>query len=151
MRILALGDPRSRRGGAVRAQDQHRAVLLDRAEHEHLGADRADLARREVHDGDDERALELLARVVGDPRRRALLAELGPEVDAQLPGRRAGLGEILDGDDPADAHVDLQEVVELDQPPLYWSWPADWSLGGGGCSCCCCWSSGGGGDWSAGW
>ena len=33
---------------------------------EHLGAHRADLARREVHDGHDQPALELLAGVVGD-------------------------------------------------------------------------------------
>ena len=41
----------------------------DGAEREHLRADRADLARREVHDGDDQPALELLAGVVGDLRR----------------------------------------------------------------------------------
>ena len=69
---------------------------------------------------DDEPALELLTRVVRDLRRGALLADLRAEVDAQLPGRLARLGEVLDRDDPADAHVDLLEVLPLDHdvPPL---------------------------------
>src|SRR4051794_38711350 len=104
----ASGDARARRGGAIRAEDQHGPVRLDAAEHEDLRPHRADLARREVHDRDDERALELLARVVGDLRRRGLLPELGAEVDAQLPRGLARLGEVLDGDHAADAHVDRQ-------------------------------------------
>ena len=98
-----------------RAQQDHVAVLVGHAEREHLGHERADLARREVHDGDHEAALELVARVVRDLRRRALLADLGAEVDVQLPGRLAGLGEVLDAGDAAHADVDLEEVVEVDQ------------------------------------
>jgi hypothetical protein len=45
----------------------------------------------------------------------ALLAQLGAEVEEELPGRRAGLGKVLDARDPADADVDLQEIVELDR------------------------------------
>src|SRR5439155_11290153 len=95
---LDSGDAGARGGVAVRAEDEDSSVGFDRAEDEDLRAHRADLARREVHDGDDERALELRARVVGDPRRRALDADLGAEVDAQLPGRLARLRELLDLD-----------------------------------------------------
>src|SRR6185436_16588790 len=38
----------------------------------------------------------------------------GAEVDAELPGGLARLGEVLDLHDPADADVDLGEVVEGD-------------------------------------
>ena len=86
----------------------------DGAEREHLGHERPDLARREVDHRDDEPALELLARVVGDLRRRALDADLRPEVDRQLPGRLARLGEVVDRGHAADAHVDRQELVEVD-------------------------------------
>ena len=50
----------------------------------------------------------------GDLRAGALLADLGPEVDAQLPRGLARLGERFDGDDPAHAHVHGGEVVEVD-------------------------------------
>src|SRR6185503_5890853 len=91
------------------------AVLVRDAEREHLGHERPDLARGEVHDRHHEAALQLLARVVRDLSRRALLAQLGAEVDVQLPGGLARLGEVLDADDPADADVDLEEVVVVDQ------------------------------------
>ena len=52
----------------VGPQQDHAALLVGHAEHQHLGPDRADLARREVHDRHDQAALELLARVVGDLR-----------------------------------------------------------------------------------
>jgi hypothetical protein len=49
---------------------------------------------------------------VRDLRRRALLADLGTEVDRQLPRRDAGLGELLDADDAADPDVQPGEVLE---------------------------------------
>jgi hypothetical protein len=49
---------------------------------------------------------------VGDLGRRALLADLGAEVDAQLPGRPASLGEAGDLQNAADPQVELREVVE---------------------------------------
>ena len=64
--------------------------------------------------GDDEAPEQLVAGVVGDLRRRAARPELLAEVDRQLPGGLARLGEVLDLDDAADAHVDLEEVVERD-------------------------------------
>ena len=64
---------------------------------------------------DHQRVLELLARVVGDLGRGALDADLGAEIDRQLPRGLARLGEVVDRDDAADAHVDRQELVELDQ------------------------------------
>ena len=63
-------------------------------------------------------AFELLAGVVGDLRRGALGADLVAEVDRQLPGRLARLREVLDRDDPADAHVDREELVEVDRHGL---------------------------------
>jgi len=45
--------------------------------------------------------------------------ELGAEVDRQLPRGLAGLGELIDCDDAADAadaHVDCAEVVESITP-----------------------------------
>ena len=71
----------------VRAQQHDALGVVERAQHQHLGADRPDLARREVHDADDQPPLERLARVVGDLRRGALDPDLGPEVDRELPGR----------------------------------------------------------------
>ena len=108
-----LGDPVAELG-ALAGLEQDDGLAAHRAEHEDLGADRADLARREVHDGDDLSPEQLVVRVVRDLRARALDADLGAEVDAEPPRRLAGLGELLDLDDPADAHVDLQKVVERD-------------------------------------
>src|SRR6476619_638952 len=103
-----------RRAGLGR-QQQH-AGLGGRPEDQHLGAHRADLARREVHDADDEPPLELPALVVLDLRARALDPDLVAEVDAQLPRGLARLWEVLHLDDAADAHVDGREVVEVDLP-----------------------------------
>ena len=97
-------------------QQEHLAVRV-RPEDEDLGAHRPDLARREVHDAEDEPPLQLLARVVRDLRGGALDADLLAEVDAQLPRRAARLGEVLDLDDPPDADVDRDEVVEGDLVP----------------------------------
>jgi hypothetical protein len=46
----------------------------------------------------------------------ALEADLGPEVDRQLPGRPARLGELVDRDDAPDAHVDPLEVLDRRHP-----------------------------------
>ena len=89
-------DPAADRHAGVGPQQDHAALLVGRAEAQHLGHERPDLARREVDHRDDEPPLELLTRVVGDLRRRALGAELGPEVDGQLPGGLARLGEVVD-------------------------------------------------------
>ena len=43
-----------------------------------------------------------------------LSPDLRAEVDEQLPGGLAGLGEVLDLDDPADPHVDGHELLEVD-------------------------------------
>ena len=107
----ASADPVAQRRARLRAEQQD-ALGAVGAEHEHLRADRADLPRGEVHDGQHEAPLELRARVLADLRRRSAHAELGAEVHAQLPGRAAGLGEVLDLDDAADADVDRGEDVE---------------------------------------
>ena len=72
-------DSVARLGLAVGAEQDDDAGLVERAEDEYLGADRADLARREVNDGDDGCAEQLLPRVVGDLRGGALLPDSGPK------------------------------------------------------------------------
>ena len=47
----------------------------------------------EVDHGDNQAPLELVTGVIGDLRRRALLADLRPEVDRQLPGRLRASGK----------------------------------------------------------
>src|SRR5690606_1026568 len=72
-------------------------------------------ARREVDDGGDLAAVQLFQGVMmGDLGRGLLDADGVAEVDGQLIGGLAGLGERLGLDDPADAHIDLHEVVEAD-------------------------------------
>ena len=80
---------RARLPGRARAGSRCRRRPT-RPEHEALRHERPDLLRREVDDGDDATALELLARVVGDLRRRALRADLGAELDLELPRRLSG-------------------------------------------------------------
>src|SRR5215213_8812889 len=88
--------------------------VTEHAQDQHFGANRTDLPRREVHDRHYQPALEGLARVVGDLRRRALDADLGTEVDGELPGGLARLGEVLDANHAPDADVDALEVLERD-------------------------------------
>ena len=97
-----------------RTQEDHLAVFIGDAQREHLGHERPDLAWREVDHRHHQAPLQLLARVVLDLSGRALLAQLGPEVDEELPGGLARLGEVLDAGNAADAYVDLHEVVEVD-------------------------------------
>src|SRR5215208_2666777 len=109
-------DPVARRHVLVRAEDDALRVA-ERAQDQHFRAHRPDLPRREVHDRDHQPALEGLARVVGDLGRRALDADLGAEVDGELPGGLARLGEIVDGNHAPDADVDAPEVLEGDLGP----------------------------------
>src|SRR5437588_12286567 len=51
---------------------------------------------------------------MGDLRRGAFDADLGAEINRELPGRYAGLGKVIDRHDPADTHVDRGELFELD-------------------------------------
>src|SRR4051794_40772901 len=108
-------NPRAERHVGVRRDQDHVALLVARPEHEHLRAHRPDLARREIDDGDDAPALELLAGIVRDLRAGALGPDLLAEVDRQLPGGLARLREVLDRDDPPHAHVDGEELVEVDR------------------------------------
>jgi hypothetical protein len=105
-------DAAAERHFAARLQQDDPALLVGHSDDQDLRDDRADLARREVHDADHHAALELLARVVGDLRRRALLADLVTEVHAQLPCRSPRLGKVRDLDDAPDAHVDPVELFD---------------------------------------
>ncbi|HWH10080.1 MAG TPA: EamA family transporter [Solirubrobacteraceae bacterium] len=131
--VRVSADPAARRDVDVRREQDHAAVDVERPEHEHVRDERADLSRTEVDGCDDESAFELGRLVVRDLSGRAQTAELGTEVDRQLPGRRAGLGEGLDPRHPADPHVDREEVVEGDHggrniagqtPPVWLAWLA---------------------------
>jgi drug/metabolite transporter (DMT)-like permease len=114
VRVRASADPAAQRDIRVGCEQDDAAVVVECPEHEHLGAQRADLPGREVDDRDDESPVEIGLGVVDDLRRRATGADLGAEVDRQLPGRLAGLGELVDRDHPADPHVDPGEVIEGD-------------------------------------
>jgi drug/metabolite transporter (DMT)-like permease len=112
-RPLGSADPAAERDVRVRREENDAAVVVESPEHEDLGDERTDLSGAEVDDCDDESSLELGRLVVDDLGGRPARAELGPEVDRQLPGGFAGLGEGSDCEHPANAHVDPGEVVEL--------------------------------------
>src|SRR5207245_9175927 len=99
------------RNVALRVHQHDVAVSQHHAQGEHLGKEVRDLAGREV----DHRQHQLphkigLFVVLRDLRARRFHAEL-TEVDAQLVGGLARFGEVVDLHDPADADVDLGEVV----------------------------------------
>src|SRR5215468_8720945 len=83
-RVRVLSDLRSGRHVEIGAEENDLAALAVRAEHEHLGHERADLLGREVHDGDhpssDQRGGGVVIRDLGA---RALDAER-TEIDPQL-------------------------------------------------------------------
>ena len=84
--------------------DQHDlAVAVGDAERQDLGHRRADLARREVDDGEDEAAGEVFEAVVpGDLGRGFLDADRRAEIDRQTIGGLSRLREGLGRDDAAD-------------------------------------------------
>jgi hypothetical protein len=49
----------------------------------------------------------------------ALPADLRSEVDLELPGGNAGLGELLDADHAADPHVDRLELLPGDAAAVF--------------------------------
>ncbi len=116
-RVAASADPAAEPDVGVRSEQHDAAIGVERAEDEHFGDERTNLPGCEVDDRDDEPAVEVGWVVVDDLSRRASGAELGTEVDRQLPGGLAGLGKGVDGDHPTDSHVDPGEVVELDHGP----------------------------------
>jgi drug/metabolite transporter (DMT)-like permease len=130
-RPRASADPAAGRDVGVGREQHHAAVGVERAEHEHLGDERADLPRGEVHNRDDESSVKLGGVVVDDLGGGPADAELATEVDRQLPGRLARFGEGVDGDHASDSHLDPGEVGELDHdrpniaaPPPWLAWLA---------------------------
>ena len=115
VRARPSADPAAQANAGVGREQDHPTIGVERAEHEHLGDERTDLPRSEVDNRDDEPAVEVGRVVVDDLSRRPAGAELGSEVDRQLPRGLASLRKAVDGDHPADPHVDTGEVVELDR------------------------------------
>src|SRR5437773_5513046 len=109
----SLADLRAGRHGLVRMEQDHLAGLVVGAEHEDLRQERPELLGRKVDDRNHAPADQLSGLVLpGDLGARALDAE-GTEVDPQLKGRAARLGELTGVGDHADTHVDLLEVWVL--------------------------------------
>ena len=111
---MGLADLRAGLGAGVGPQQHDAALLVERAEHQYLGHEGPDLTRWEIDHRNHQGVNQLVAVVMGDLRRGALDARLGAEVDGQLQRRPAGLGKLLDRENPADAHVDGLEVREVD-------------------------------------
>jgi len=99
--------------GRVRVRGEQGDVsgLCGRAQHEHFGLEARYPARGEVHHGHNLPARELLRAVeLGDLRAGLAHAEFS-EVDPQLVGRIAGLGEGLRAQHGAHADVHLKEIL----------------------------------------
>src|SRR5262249_30931009 len=92
------------------------ALLVVEPGDQHFGLKRADALRREVHHADHLAADQLLLAVERDDlRARHANADLGAEVDAQLPGRLARFRKVQHLEDRADAQLDPLEVSPLDE------------------------------------
>jgi hypothetical protein len=100
----------------VRADQHNRAGIVGKAEDQHLRHEPADLLWREIDDRGDLPADQRFATVVlGELRRGALHADLGPEIDRQFERGAARLGKRLGRDNRADANVDPGEIVVGDR------------------------------------
>src|SRR5437660_7965825 len=110
LRADASADAVARLTVAVGPQQHHgpRATAVG-AEHEHLAAHGPDLSGRQVDHGDHEPAYEILRSVqILQACGRFACAETA-EVDRHPVRRVARLGEVFAAQDPADAHVDVEE------------------------------------------
>src|SRR5258707_3602928 len=66
----------------------HRAISVGKAEHEHFRHELADLLRRKIHHGRDLPPHELVQPIMhGTLSRGSLYADLGSEIDLQLLAR----------------------------------------------------------------
>jgi hypothetical protein len=105
----ALVEPPAVRDRAVGLDQDDASLAVRKAEDQDLAHELSDLPGREVDDGCDLAAGELLLGVKGgELRRGALHADLGSEIDAQAIGGTARLREILDRNDRADADIDFE-------------------------------------------
>jgi hypothetical protein len=103
----ALGD------GAVGAQEDDGAVGVVDTQDEDFGLEAGDPPGREIDHTHDGRADEFLGRVGGDLGACHPFAEWA-QVKADLIGRAARLGELLDGGDQGRTDVDGEEMLRLD-------------------------------------
>jgi drug/metabolite transporter (DMT)-like permease len=122
-------DPTAGDGVGVGREQDDAEIGVEGTEDKDLREEAPDLAGLEVDHPDHEPPDQGGRRIVDDLGRRAAGAELRPEVDRQLPGGLAGLGKLVDREDPADPHVDLREVVEADhagddRAPAWLAWLA---------------------------
>jgi uncharacterized protein YecE (DUF72 family) len=94
-------------------------VLVRHAEREHLGHERPDLTRRQVHDSEHQPPREFVGSVAcGQLRRRSAHPDTGPEVDRQLERGLTGLGKRLGADNAADTDIYAFEHRERDHPGM---------------------------------
>jgi hypothetical protein len=97
----------------VRREQHDRAFSVRETEGQDFRHELADLTRREVHDrGDQSPDQGVQPVVLGDLGAGSLDPDGGAEVDGQLVGRLAGLGERLGCRYAADADVDREELLE---------------------------------------
>src|SRR5262245_60502293 len=85
-----------------------------KARDQHFGLERADALRRKIDDADHLADDQLILAVEHhELRARLAHADLGPEIDAQLPRGLARLGKIEHFENGADAQLDALEIRPL--------------------------------------
>jgi hypothetical protein len=95
------------------------AVCIGYAEHQDLREERSDLSRWEIHYREDLATEQLIGGVaLGQLGARAAAADFGAEVDFELVRRLAGGWKRAYVDDPPNAHVDREKIVESDYGAL---------------------------------
>src|SRR2546426_2315959 len=94
--------------------ENHVPLAHDDPERQPLREEVGDLTRREVHHREHEFPEQVRLLVVLHELGARALHPQRAEVDPQLVSWLLGLREVVDVDDPADADVDLEEVVVSD-------------------------------------
>ena len=106
-------DTTSERNVAGWREQNDGAIRIGHTEDQHLGAHRTNLPRREVEDGDDQLAVQILRPIMDRQLGAGASHAERPEIDAKLVGRFAGFRKGLGLEDPADPHVDSLEVRDV--------------------------------------
>src|ERR1700728_4885562 len=110
-----LEDARARGDLAIGLDEGHVGPALHRdAEDEYFGSEAGYAAGREVDHGHDQPADQVLRPVEGGELRARRAGAKLAEVDKELVGRVAGLGELLGAQHEADPDVGAEELVRTD-------------------------------------